>query len=67
MNFNLNALVQWLAIGQQVFSGGTALWTDIKAVLANHGVSADTAALDAVIADATTREARAEADAAGTQ
>lgn len=64
---NLGALIQWLTIGEQVFDKGATVWADIQKVLAAHGIAADTAALDAVIADAARRKALAEQDAAVAQ
>lgn len=61
----LQTALKWLALGQQVIAAGAGPWAEIKAVMAAHGIEADTAALDAVIADADRRKALAEADAKG--
>lgn len=61
----LQIALQWLALGQQVFAKGEAVWNQIKGVLSANGIEADTAALDQVIADASRRKAQAERDAAG--
>lgn len=60
---NLAGLIQWLTIGDQVFDKGQAVWSDIRKVLEAHGIAADNAALDAVIADAARRKALAQQDA----
>lgn len=62
---NLAAVLQWLDIAQQIEAKGEGVWTAIKAVLVDHGIEADTAALDAAIADAARRKALAEHEAAG--
>ncbi len=59
----LQTALKWLALGQQVFAAGAGPWSQIKDVLAANGIEADTAVLDAVIADADRRKALAEADA----
>lgn len=53
----------WLALGQTVFAGGTALWGKVKAALVDNGYTGDTSVLDALIADSERRKAQAEADA----
>jgi hypothetical protein len=65
MPFTIAAMIQWVGLARQVFAVGSGLWTDIKRVLADHGVAADTAELDAVAADADRRKALAEAEARG--
>lgn len=57
------AALNWLALGQQVFEKGAGVYAQIKAVLAANGIEADTAALDAVIADAERRKEQARIDA----
>lgn len=59
------AIIQWIALGQQVFEKGSAVWSQIQAVLAANGIEADTAELDKVIIDAERRKAIAEAEANG--
>lgn len=61
----LETAMKWLALGQQIVERGTLVWEQIKLVLSQHGIEADTVALDAVIADADRRKAQAEADARG--
>lgn len=61
----LETAMKWLALGQQIVQRGTAVWEQIKGVLAQHGIEADTVALDDVIADADRRKAQAERDAIG--
>jgi hypothetical protein len=61
----LQAALKWLALAQQIIAAGSGPWNQIKAVLAAHGIEADTAALDEAIADAGRRKAQAEADAKG--
>lgn len=63
---NLEALkvaMAWLAIGQQVIAQGAAAWESVKAALAAHGIEADTAILDGVIADAQRRADLARSEA----
>lgn len=59
----LQAIFQWLALLQQLEQKGSAAFAAVKQVLATHGIEGDTAALDAVIADAARRKALAEAEA----
>lgn len=61
----LAGLNQWISLFGAVYAGGEKLWSDIKGVLANHGIQADTDALDAVIADAARREGIAREQALG--
>jgi hypothetical protein len=61
----LAALQGWMALGNIVVQGGTALWTDLKAVFDKHGIEQDNAALDAIILNAATRKAQADRDAVG--
>jgi hypothetical protein len=61
----LDALFQWFSVFQKIVLAPSAVFTDIKRVLAAHGIEADTAALDAVIADASRRKAIAQREAAG--
>jgi hypothetical protein len=65
--WNLATLIEWMKIGQRVIEVGMPLWNDIKLVLANHGVEADSALLEQVIEDAARRQALAEAEAGGGQ
>lgn len=65
MNINLNGIVQWITVLQQLEAKGKPAWDSVKKTLADHGIEADTAALDEVIADAARRKAQAERDAAG--
>ena len=60
---SFTAIVQWIGLLQQIVTGGTTVWDKIKAILVDHGIDADTAALDAVILDAAARKAQAQADA----
>lgn len=55
--------MQWLGVLQQVEAAGSGAWDSVKAALAAHGIEADTAQLDAVIADAARRKALAEREA----
>jgi len=57
-------ILKWIGLFQQIHTAGGSAWADVKAALANHGIEADTAALDAVIADADARAARRRGDAA---
>lgn len=57
------AVMQWIALGQQAIAKGAEVMAQIKGVLAANGIEADTAALDAVIADADRRKKLAEDDA----
>jgi hypothetical protein len=59
----LQAALSWLGVLQQVIDAGGGVMSEIKGVLSAHGIEADTAALDVVIADAERRRAQAEADA----
>jgi hypothetical protein len=62
----LNAIGQFLTILdrlQQAGDRGQAAWNGIKGVLEAHGIEADTEALDAVITNATRREAMARREA----
>ena len=61
----LNQAIAWLALAQQLEHAGEGLWNDLKRVLDQHGVEADTETLDGIIADAARRKALAQADAAG--
>lgn len=58
----LEAAMKWLAFGQKVIAAGAGALADVKAAAAAHGIEADTAALDAVIADAVRRKVQAEED-----
>jgi hypothetical protein len=60
------AIFQWIALGQKVMAGGSAVYASVKAALAAHGIEADTDQLDAVIADAEKRKAMAEAETQAT-
>jgi hypothetical protein len=60
---DLAVATAWLALGQQVFAGGTALWSKIKATLVDNGYNGDTSVLDGLIADSDRRKAQAESDA----
>lgn len=59
----LQAILQWITLLGQIEQKGSAAFAAVKQALANHGIEADTAALDAVIADAARRKALAEAEA----
>lgn len=59
----LQSVLQWLAIGQQVVQAGAGVMAQIRSVLEANGIEADTAALDQVIADADRRRAIAEREA----
>ena len=65
---DLQAAITWLTLGQQALAAGetvaTAVVSAVKNILADHGVAADTAALETAIADAARRKAQADADAA---
>lgn len=58
-----NAVLNWITLGQQVVEKGASVMNQIRAVLAANGIEADTAALDAVIADAERRKEQARIDA----
>jgi hypothetical protein len=59
----LEAALKWLAFGQQVVTAGAGALAAVKAAAAANGVQADTAAMEAVIADAERRKKLAEEDA----
>jgi hypothetical protein len=59
----LSPATAWLALGEQVFAGGTALWNKVKATLVDNGYTGDTTVLDGLIADSERRKALAAADA----
>jgi len=59
------AILAWIQLGQQVWEAGEPAFRAIKAALTPHGIEMDDSLLNAVIADAAARKARAEADAAG--
>ena len=61
---SLAAATAWLALGEQVFAGGTALWSKVKKALVDNGYTGDTTVLDSLISDSDRRRAQAEADAA---
>lgn len=65
MNFSLTSLLQWFTLLQQIVDKGEEAWGPVKAILAAHGIEADTSALDDVIVDAARRKALAEREAAG--
>jgi len=46
-----------------IIDGGTKVYHDVMTALADNGVEVDTATLDAIIADAEARRARAAAEA----
>ena len=58
---SIAALINWIQIGQQVFSAGQGVWDEIKGVLAAHGIEADTAELDRVISEAQAAKAKEDA------
>lgn len=60
---NLAAILQWLAIAQQIEAKGADAWAQIKQSLTDNGIDADTSELDAVIADAARRKALADSEA----
>ena len=60
---NLAAILQWLGLLQQIEQKGAAVFASVKKALADHGIEADTSALDEVIADAARRKALAEREA----
>lgn len=57
------AIIQWIAIFDQIRQRGGTVFSQIKTVLAANGIDADTSALDEVIADAARRKALAEREA----
>lgn len=59
------ALIQWITIGEQVWQKGEGLWNQIKQVLADNGIDADTSKIDESIADADRRKGIAENEARG--
>lgn len=63
MNLDFAAVMAWLRILPQVVQAGVGVFAQIKGVLQDNGVDADTAELDRVIADAEARRQRAEAEA----
>lgn len=62
---SLEFIVAAFTLIHKIVQGGAPLVADIRAVLANHGVEADTAFLDQVIADAARRQRIAKAEAEG--
>lgn len=65
MKMTIPALMQWIALGEQVIEAGKGPLNDVRAALAAHGIAADTAQLDAVILDGERRKALAEHEAGG--
>lgn len=59
----LGAALAWLALGEQVFQRGQALWNELKPILTAHGIEADDTVLDKIIANAAIREEQAKVDA----
>ncbi len=59
------AILQWLGVFEkiQASASGVAAFADVKRVLADHGIDADTSALETVIVDATRRQALAKHEA----
>jgi hypothetical protein len=69
MMFSLATLTQLLGLWQRILdaeSRGVQVWQTIKAAVPDQGAESDTAALDAVIADAQRRRDIAEREANGT-
>jgi hypothetical protein len=62
---SIAAIIAWIQIGQQVWEAGDAAIQAVRRALRDHGIDADNALLDTVIASARERKARAEADAGG--
>ena len=62
---DVQAILQWIGVLQRIQASGGTAYAEIKGVLAAHGIEADTAALDAVIADASRRKAIAQREATG--
>lgn len=59
MTFTIQALTQWIALGEQILNTGQDALTAVKAAAVAHGIEQDTAQLDAVILDASLRRAMA--------
>lgn len=64
---DINTAVAALNLVQQIIAGGAPVAAQIKAALQSNNASADTAILDAIIADAAAGEAQAKADLAADQ
>lgn len=56
---SIDVVLKWLGLLPQIISGGTAVYASVKAALAAHGIEAENAELDAVMADADRRKALA--------
>ena len=62
---DVNAAITWLQLLPRIIDAGQPAVNAIVKTLKDHGIEADTTALDAVIADADARRARAEREAEG--
>lgn len=67
MNLTIPALLQWITLGEKLIAAGEGPLNAVLAAAAAHGITQDTAALNAVILDAERRKALAAADASGGQ
>lgn len=65
MRFSVDGIIKWIGVLQQIQAKGKPAIDAVRAALAAHGIEADNALLDGVIADDARREALARRDAAG--
>jgi len=57
----LSSALAWIKIGQVILAGGITVVDDFKKFLADHGIEADNANLDAQLADIKKRKAEEQA------
>jgi len=57
---NLADILAALGLANTIIHTGSELWGQIKTILQSNGIEADYAALDAMVADAEARKARAQ-------
>lgn len=65
MKIDIEAVIKWVGVLQRLRAAGQPALDAVRQALAAHGIEADNALLDAVIADDIRREAIARKDAAG--
>jgi hypothetical protein len=63
VKIDLNGVIQWINALEQIKAKGQPVVDAIRSALAAHGIDADNALLDAVIADDARREQLARQDA----
>lgn len=65
MKFDVEQIIAWMGALQRIKAAGSPAVDAVRQVLAAHGIEADNALLDGVIADDIRREAIARQDALG--